>query len=269
MLLSCFKDPSLRPLAVNWSAAMGLQDVDGMEPSPFLQKLARETLEGTLSLDAAQQQLTRYYQSWLHKKESIQRFREADFAALRIVMLLQDRRFTFSPDQLLSIHRQLFSGILPHAGQIRDYNITKEEWVLQGETVFYAPCETIARSLQNLFTWERQFSCQGLSRQDYIRHLAEFTAHLWQIHAFGEGNTRTTALFLMKYLEARGFRLCKQVFMKNAWYFRNALVRANFRNPMLGVENDRVYLENFLDTLLYGTPHTMKNEHLHIGYGHP
>ena len=100
--------------------------------------------------------------------------------------------------------------------------------------------------------------------EDIIRHLALFVSRLWQIHIFCEGNTRTTAVFFIKYLRTLGFSANNDIFAENAWYFRNALVRANYTNLQKGVYETTEYLEVFLRNLLLNERNELNNRHLHI-----
>lgn len=160
-------------------------------------------------------------------------------------MILSEKAFSFSPYEYLTIHRRLFSGIYDHAGKIRDYNITKKEWVLDGDTVTYGNALDLRATLEYDFAQEKGFNYKGLTMDEIIHHLALFVSNLWQIHIFGEGNTRTTAVFFIKYLRTLGFSATNDIFAKYAWYFRNALVRANYTNLQKGITETTEYLEQF------------------------
>ena len=153
-----------------------------------------------------------------------------------------------------------------HAGQIRQYNITKKEWVLNGGTVIYADWNSIKDTLDYDFATEKQFSYEGLSVDAAVKHLAKFTSDIWQIHPFGEGNTRATAVFMIKYMKTFGFRVNNDAFEKNSWYFRNALVRANYTNLQKGVHATTKFLEMFFSNLLLGTDYELKNRYMQIDY---
>lgn len=182
----------------------------------------------------------------------------------RISEILQEKGFTFSPAQYLSIHRRLFDGIYQHAGKIRNYNITKSEWVLDGDTVSYGGWSELRATLEYDMEQEKAFSYTGLSMDAVIRHLAAFVSRLWQIHVFGEGNTRTTAVFFIQYLRALGFQVNNDIFEKNAWYFRNAMVRANYTNLQKDVHETTEYLELFLRNLLLQENNPLSNRTMHI-----
>lgn len=177
---------------------------------------------------------------------------------------MSEQAFSFTPNEYISIHRKLFTGIYPHAGCIRDYNITKKEWVLDGETVIYGSATELRPTLDYDFSEEKNFSYRNLSMDEIIHHHALFVSRLWQIHVFGEGNTRTTAVFFIKYLRTLGFDVTNDIFAENAWYFRNALVRANYNDLKNGIHETTEYLELFLRNLLLNEHHPLHNRTLHI-----
>ena len=193
-----------------------------------------------------------------------ERTEEADKVSSRIAEILSETAFSFSPNEYISIHRKLFRGIYKHAGKIRDYNITKKEWVLDGATVMYGSASELRATLEYDFSQEKDFSYKGLSMDEIIHHLAVFVSRLWQIHIFGEGNTRTTAVFFIKYLRTLGFSATNDIFAENAWYFRNALVRANYTNLQKGIHETTEYLEVFLRNLLLNEKNELHNRNLHI-----
>ena len=166
----------------------------------------------------------------------------------------------------MAIHRRLFEGVFDHAGQIRKYNITKKEWILKGDTVTYAAWNSIKDTLDYDFAAEKQFSYEGLSIEASVRHLAKFASDIWQIHPFCEGNTRATAVFMIKYMKTFGFKVNNDTFEKNSWYFRNALVRANYNNLQNGVHATMKFLEMFFSNLLLDTNYKLKNRYMHIDY---
>ena len=217
-------EPSRRESVYYWQTAIGLQAVDGLETSDYLKETAKSSIEGSISIEKAQELIESYYRE--NPKSSDKRTEEADKVSTRIAAVLAEKAFTFSPTQYLSIHQRLFEGIYSHAGRIRDYNITKNEWVLDGDTVLYGGATELRATLEYDLSQEKEFNYAGLTMQEVIRHLARFISRLWQIHVFGEGNTRTTAVFFIKYLRSLGFDVTNDIFAKNAWYFRNAMVRA-------------------------------------------
>ena len=242
-----------------WSTAIGLQAVDGLKPSKYLIDTAIQNIEGKITMKEAQSLIDSYYEERPVHLSDDERTEEADKVSSRIAEILSETAFSFSPNEYISIHRKLFRGIYKHAGKIRDYNITKKEWVLDGATVMYGSASELRATLEYDFSQEKDFSYKGLSMDEIIHHLAVFVSRLWQIHIFGEGNTRTTAVFFIKYLRTLGFSATNDIFAENAWYFRNALVRANYTNLQKGIHETTEYLEAFLRNLLLDE----KNE-LHI-----
>ena len=250
-----------------WQTAIGLQEVDGLKTSPYLLETARRHIEGDITISEAKQLIDCYYKSQAGRKEiEGERTEEADKVSARITELLQEKTFNFSPAQLTSIHRRLFEGIYKFAGRIRDYNITKQEWVLRGETVYYASADTISETLEYDMGQERNYSYEGKSIDEAISHLTRFCANLWQIHAFGEGNTRSTAVFMIKYLKTLGFKVTNDLFATNSWYFRNALVRANYSNLQEGVTETTVFLERFFRNMLLGETTPLRNREMHLDW---
>ena len=229
-----------------WSTAIGLQAVDGLKPSKYLIDTAIQNIEGKITMKEAQSLIDSYYEERPVHLSDDARTEEADKVSSRIAEILSESAFSFSPNEYISIHRKLFQGIYNHAGKIRDYNITKKEWVLDGATVVYGSASELRATLEYDFSQEKDFSYKGLSMDEILHHLAVFISRLWQIHIFGEGNTRTTAVFFIKYLRTLGFVATNDIFAENAWYFRNALVRANYTNLQKGIHETTEYLEVFL-----------------------
>ena len=247
-----------------WSTAIGLQAVDGLKPSEYLIDTAIQNIEGKITMKEAQSLIDSYYEERAVHLSDDERTEEADKVSSRIAEILSETAFSFSPNEYISIHRKLFQGIYKHAGKIRDYNITKKEWALDGATVMYGSASELRATLEYDFSQEKDFSYQGLSMGEIIHHLAVFISRLWQIHIFGEGNTRTTAVFFIKYLRALGFSATNDIFAENAWYFRNALVRANYTNLQKGIYETTEYLEAFLRNLLLNEKNELHNRDLHI-----
>ena len=246
-----------------WHTAIGLQAVDGLKTSKYLIDTAIKNIEGDISIDEAQEILDTYYKE-NPKCDKEDRTEEADKVAVRIAKILSEKAFSFTPNEYISIHKKLFTGIYEHAGKLRDYNITKKEWVLNGATVLYGSASELRATLDYDFSEEKKFSYKNLSMEDSIHHLAIFVSRLWQIHVFGEGNTRTTAVFFIKYLRTLGFDATNDIFAENAWYFRNALVRANYNDLKNGVHETTEYLELFLRNLLLDEKNELHNRSMHI-----
>ena len=248
-----------------WSTAIGLQAVDGLKPSKYLIDTAVRNIEGKITIKEAQSLIDSYYKERPAHISDDERSEEADKVSSRIAEILSETAFSFSPNEYISIHRRLFQGIYKHAGMIRDCNITKKEWVLDGASVMYGSASELKATLEYDFSQEQNFSYRGLSMDGIIHHLAVFVSGLWQIHIFGEGNTRTTAVFFIKYLRTLGFSVTNDIFAENAWYFRNALVRANYTNLQNGIHTTTEYLELFLRNLLLNEKNELHNRNLHIG----
>ena len=248
-----------------WSTAIGLQAVDGLKPSKYLIDTAVRNIEGKITIKEAQSLIDSYYRERPAHISDDERSEEADKVSSRIAEILSETAFSFSPNEYISIHRRLFQGIYKYAGRIRDYNITKKEWVLDGASVMYGSASELRATLEYDFSQEQDFSYRGLSMDGIIHHLAVFVSGLWQIHIFGEGNTRTTAVFFIKYLRTLGFSVTNDIFAENAWYFRNALVRANYTNLQNGIHATTEYLELFLRNLLLSEKNELHNRNLHIG----
>ena len=257
-------EPHKREKGYAWQTAIGLQAVDGLKPSEYLKEKARQHIEGDITIDEVKQLVDSYYKSKVARSSSEDRTEEADKVSARITEILSENTFTFSPIEYLAIHRHLFEGIFSHAGQIRDYNITKNEWVLKGATVLYASAGSIRETLEYDFSQEKIFDYKNLNIDEAIRHIARFVSGIWQIHAFGEGNTRTTAVFTIKYLHTFGFNFSNETFANHSWYFRNALVRANYNDLTKGVYATTEFLEKFCRNLILNEQNELKNRNLQI-----
>ena len=256
-------EPNKRDKGYAWHTAIGLQAVDGLKTSEYLAHTAIRNIEGEISFEEANALLQSYYEE-NPVRDANDRTEEADKVSARIAELLSERAFSFTPETYLAIHRKLFTGIYPHAGCLRSYNITKKEWVLDGETVLYGSAAELKATLEYDLSEERKFSYRGLTMDAIIRHLAQFVSRLWQIHVFEEGNTRTTAVFFIKYLRTLGLDATNDIFAENAWYFRNCLVRANYNDLKNDVHETTEYLELFLRNFLLNEKHPLHNRTLHI-----
>lgn len=256
-------EPEKKYKVYAWHTAIGLQAVDGLKNSEYLLSIALRNIEGEISFEEANSLLQQYYNEKTSHSTS-DRTEEADKVSARIATLISEKAFSFTYQEYLSIHRKLFTGLYSHAGRIRDYNITKKDWVLDGATVIYGSATELLATLDYDFSCEKKFSYKNLSMDEIIHHLAVFISRLWQIHVFGEGNTRTTAVFLIKYLHTLGFDVTNGTFAENAWYFRNALVRANYNDLKNGIHETTEYLELFLRNLLLNENNPLRNRELHV-----
>ena len=225
-------EPHKREKASAWRTAIGLQDVDGLRVSDYLKETALKHIEGDITIDDVRDQLQTYYLSKTTRDQSDQDTEEADKVAVNITKLLNERSFSLKASEYLSIHRHIFEGVFEHAGEIRNYDISKKEWVLQGDTILYGRADDIMEALK--------------------------------FHPFREGNTRTTAVFMIKYLRSMGFNVNNDLFADNSWYFRNALVRANYRNPSKGIDVDKSFLEKFFRNLILNENNELKNRYMLI-----
>ena len=259
-------DASKKEKTLAWSTAIGLQKVDGLNTSSYLYETAKKNIEGELSFDEAKKLIDSYYESRISRSDEDERTEEADKVSSRIAQILSEPSFNFSPSHLIAIHKRLFEGIFKFAGKIRDYDITKKEWVLNGDSVMYGAAFELKAALDYDFDIERNFKYSGLSNDEIVKHITFFVSRLWQIHAFGEGNTRTTAVFIIKYLRSLGYKVDNDIFAENSWYFRNALVRANYKNLKNGIEESPVYLERFFRNLILDENNELKNRYTHVDY---
>ena len=257
-------EPHRSERAQSWKTAIGLQAVDGLKPSSYLLETARRHIEGDISIEEVKSLIDSYYQTQASRTQDSAMTEEADKVSANIAELLNEKAFTFSPMGYISIHRRIFNGVFKFAGSLRDYNISKKEWVLRGDTVLYASAAELRMTLDYDFEQETRFDYRSLSPSEMIVHFARFISGLWQIHPFGEGNTRTTAVFAIKYLRSMGFDVNNDLFAAHSWYFRNALVRANYRNYQKKIEPDFQFLEQFFRNLLLGEQNELKNRYLLI-----
>ena len=257
-------EPFAQESANAWKTAIGLQQVDGLKPSSYLLETARKNIEGDITIDEVRQLLDSYYKSKTIKTAEEHNEEEADKVSANIKKILSSRTLAFNTNGFISIHRRIFDGVFSHAGEIRNYNISKKEWVLRGNSVDYLNWEDLRRALDFDIQQERDFDYKGLTEEQKIKHICHFVSGLWQIHPFCEGNTRTTAVFTIQYLRSIGYNVDNEIFALHSWYFRNALVRANYKNSKLGINYDTSFLEKFFQNLLLGANYELKNRYLVI-----
>jgi len=257
-------EPSQKEKALNWKTAIGLQAVDGLRVSDYLRETAQKHIEGEISSDDVKRRIREYYQTKTKREPDDDERQEADSVSSNIQEILATNTLDFSVRGYMALHRKIFDGVFKHAGQLRKCDISKKEWVLEWDTVDYLFWQDLHRALEYDIAKEREFSYKGISQDDLIKHIARFTSDLWQIHAFGEGNTRTTAVFIIQYLRSLGFEVTNDMFAKHSWYFRNALVRANYKSAVKGIDYSPVYLERFFRNLLLGEQWDLRNRYLHI-----
>lgn len=260
----CQGEPSKREKAGIWQTAIGLQAVDGLQTSDYLKATACRHIEGEIDIDEARRLIKTYYESQTLRDPNDDDKQEADKVSANITKVLSSQTLDFSTGGYISVHRRVFEDVLKHAGKLRDYDITKREWVLNGDTVNYLNWEDLRRALDYDIGREREFSYKGILSDEMVQHITHFVSGLWQIHAFGEGNTRATAVFTILYLRSIGFEVSNELFARHSWYFRNALVRANYKNARLGIDYTTVYLERFFRNLLLEDKWDLRNRYLHI-----
>ena len=257
-------EPLQKERAENWKTAIGLQAVDGLQPSAYLIDVAKRNIEGEITLDETRKLIDSYYQSKTVRTPKDEDEEEADKVSANIAKILASKTFAFNTNGYVSLHRRIFEGVFKHAGEIRQYDISKKEWVLEGDSVNYLNWEDLRRALDWDIEQEKNFSYKGLTDDEKIEHIAKFISGIWQIHAFREGNTRTTAIFTIQYLRSLGYEVNNEMFAKHSWYFRNALVRANYRNINKDIEYSPIYLVRFFRNLLLGESWVLKSRYLHI-----
>ena len=257
-------EPSKREAAYAWSTAIGLQAVDGLKPSQYLLDVAKRNIEGDITIDEVREMLDSYYSSKAKRTPDVDESAECDKASANIKKILSTNTFAFNTNGFIATHRRIFEGVFKHAGELRRYDITKKEWVLRGDTVSYLNWEDLRRAIDFDIQQEKDFSYRGLSEEEKVRHIAHFISGLWQIHPFREGNTRTTAVFAIQYLRSMGYEVTNNLFKDYSWYFRNALVRANYKNVRLGINYDFNYLELFFRNLLLNEHNELKNRYMLI-----
>lgn len=257
-------EPTQKECASNWKTAIGLQAVDRLQPSAYLIDVAKRNIEGEISLDETRKLIDSYYQSKTVRTPKDDEEEEADKVSANIAKILASKTFAFNTNGYVSLHRRIFEGVFKHAGEIRQYDISKKEWVLEGDSVSYLNWEDLRLALDWEIEQEKKFQYKNLSDDEKIEHIAKFVSDIWQIHAFGEGNTRTTAIFTIQYLRSMGYEINHEVFAKHPGYFRNALVRANYRNILKDIDYSPIYLVRFFRNLLLNEKWVLKNRYLHI-----
>ena len=253
----------MKEIVWNWFTAIGLQQVDGLKVSEYLYDIAKRSMDGQISTERAKRFIDNYYRCGEGLKED-DFFEEADKVSSRIVKVLSEPSFSFSVSYLISIHKKLFEGLYKFAGKIRNYDITKREWVLDGDTVIYGSFYNLDKALEYDFNQEKSYKYNNLLSYNTIKHISSFVSGIWQLHPFGEGNTRTIAVFIIKYLHQLGYKEMGKTFFKNSRYFRDALVRANYNNFPKGVYATSEYLELFLRNLLLGEDNKLNDYSTYI-----
>lgn len=243
---------------LEWDMAIGLQEVDNLKPSKYLEKLLEENVNGNLTIKQVEEELREYYIEKDKKQELNHNELECDFVSTRIVELLQIDNFELSVDYLKYIHKYLFQDVYEFAGEFRNIDFSKHEKILNNDSVAYGDCKTLKESLEYDISLEKEKNYKDMSVVEVINNITKFSSSIWQVHPFREGNTRTTALFIEKYLISLGYNVDNTIFKDKSVYFRNALVRSNYFNNYLNIKEDSRYLVKFYENLLLG-----KNNNLH------
>ena len=243
---------------LQWDMAIGLQQVDNLTPSKYLKQMSEKNILGELTIKEVEQSLREYYTIKKQQKDINHNELECDFVSMRIVELLNQDNFELSVDYLKYIHKYLFQDVYEFAGEFRKIDFSKHEKILNNDSVAYGDSKTLAESLEYDISLEKDKDYHKMSIVEVIKNIADFTSNIWQVHPFREGNTRTTAVFIEKYLISLGYNVDNSLFKDKSVYFRNALVRSNYFNNYLNIKEDKTYLIKFFENLLLG-----KNNNLH------
>ena len=243
---------------LQWDMAIGLQEVDNLKPSKYLEKLVNDNVDGNLTIDDVKKELREYYIEKEQKNEINHNELECDFVSTRIVELLQENNFELSVDYLKYVHKYLFQDVYEFAGEFRKIDFSKHEKILNNDSVAYGNCTTLKESLDYDISLEKEKNYKEMNIVEVVNNITKFSSNIWQVHPFREGNTRTTALFIEKYLISLGYNVDNSLFKDKSVYFRNALVRSNYFNNYLNIKEDSSYLVKFYENLLLG-----KNNNLH------
>ena len=258
-------EPGQKEKADAWQTAIGLQDVDGLKVSTYLLDTARQHIEGDISIDEARDRIKSYYET---KSGHDAVDEEGDKVSANIAMIIMEPSFAFSLIGLTSIHRRIFDGVFKFAGQLRQVELSKKEWVLgRNASVSYQPAVDLREAIEYDLSREKEFDYSNRPMTEIINHLSQFIADLWQIHPFREGNTRTTAVFLIKYLRSMGIPVTNDMFKEHSWYFRNALVRASYKG--LNISPTTEFVERFLRNVILGEKNELRNRDMLVGVSLP
>ena len=243
---------------LQWDMAIGLQEVDNLKPSKYLEKLLLENVTGEKTIYEVENELKQYYDEKDITDKTIQEEYECDLVSTRIVQLLSVNNFELSVDYIKYIHEYLFKDIYEYAGEFRKVDITKHERILNNDSVSYGDCKLLEQSLEYDISLEKNKNYKEMNIVDVINNITNFSSNIWQIHPFREGNTRTTAVFIEMYLVSLGYNVDNTMFKEKSVYYRNAMVRSNYFNNYLNIKQDNSFLIKFYENLLLG-----KNNNLH------
>ena len=243
---------------LQWDMAIGLQEVDNLKPSKYLEKLLQENVTGEKTIYEVEHELKQYYVEKDKTDKTIQDEFECDLVSTRIVQLLEEDNFELSVDYIKYIHKYLFKDVYEFAGEFRKVDFSKHERILNNDSVTYGDCNLLEQSLDYDISLEKNKNYNEMNIVDVINNITNFSSSIWQIHPFREGNTRSTALFIEKYLVSLGYDVDNTMFKEKSVYYRNALVRSNYFNNYLNIKQDNSFLIKFYENLLLG-----KNNNLH------
>ncbi len=258
------EEPGRSERAAAWQTAIGLQAADRISTSDYLRQTSMKHVNGQISLEQVNQLLYRYYFEMNAQEAGDPETEEADKVALNIVRILTSETLDFTPEGLASLHRQIYEGVYENAGKQRVADVSKREWVLGGDTVSFLGLETLPGALEQIIAQEKQYRYEDATSDELISHLSSFISELWEICAFGEGNTRFTGVFTLLYLRYLGISIKFNTFTNDSWYFHNALVRANFRDLVKNIEPQTIYLERFFRNLILGEQWDLRNRYIHV-----
>ncbi len=247
---------------LQWDMAIGLQEVDNLKPSKYLEKLVNDNVDGNLTIDDVKKKLREYYIEKENKNEINHNEMECDFVSTRIVELLQEDNFELSVNYLKYVHKYLFQDVYEFAGEFRKIDFSKHEKILNNDSVAYGSCTTLTASLEYDISLEKEKKYEEMNIVEVINNITKFSSSIWQVHPFREGNTRTTALFIEKYLISLGYNVDNSLFKDKSVYFRNALVRSNYFNNYLNIKEDSSYLVKFYENLLLGKNNNLYSKDL-------
>ena len=245
-----------------WDMAIGLQEVDNLKPSQYLKKLSAENINDNLSIEEVESYLKEYYTEKKKQNNINHNELECDFVSMRIVELLKENNFELSVNYLKYIHKYLFQDVYEFAGEFRKIDFSKNEKILNNDSVAYGDCKTLVESLEYDINLEKDKNYKDISVVEVIKNITDFSSDIWQVHPFREGNTRTTAVFIEKYLISLGYTVDNSLFKDKSVYFRNALVRSNYFNNYLNIKEDKNYLIKFYENLLLGKNNNLRSEDL-------
>lgn len=256
-------NPETKKRAYIWAAAIGLQATDGLRTTDKMRNTARRHIENQISLDEARQDIWRHYEDNPATTPEQTKEQEADKTAFNIARILfSGQAVDFSTDGYLNLHRQVFDGVYDHAGQLRTCDLVKKEWVLEKNTVIYLHWEEIRIALDSNFDFKENINYQHRKGRELVDWISQFTAAVWHIHPFNEGNTRTTAVMAILIARSLGHDLHTDVFAEHSWYYRNAMVRANYMDLDRNVHIHPEFLIRFYSNWLLGEQWDLRNRYL-------